>query len=233
MKTATQNTEVSPSIQLRKVVFGGSPIQVLKLVDQLGMRLLGVTRGSLTAGVLLGSVILFSSPVASATPIIRVMPLGDSLTDSYVVPGGYRAPLYQLVTNAGYNLGFVGTLTDNGVASLPDPDHEGWGGYLIDQIASGFPGWVELVNDPDVIRLLIGTNDYGQNYNTPHQTFIHRKSSGCAGGPPKFDSSRSGGGGIGGWNPAVVSDVCKSCIDAVGTAPWGINRQLLLKRRRW
>jgi lysophospholipase L1-like esterase len=112
----------------------------------------------------------FSSPVASAAPILRVMPLGDSITDGYPIPGGYRAMLYQLLTNAGYNLDFVGTMTDNGVASLPDPDHEGHPGYRIDQIAAGFTNWVQSVNSPDVILLLIGTNDYGQNYDTTNAT---------------------------------------------------------------
>jgi lysophospholipase L1-like esterase len=103
----------------------------------------------------------------SAAPVLRVMPVGDSITEGIPIPGGYRAPLYQLMTNAGYNLDFIGTQSDNSVASLPDPNHEGNGGYTIDQVAAEIPGWAELIDDPDVILLLIGTNDYGDSDDTP------------------------------------------------------------------
>lgn len=96
------------------------------------------------------------------------MPVGDSITYGAGAPGGYRAPLYRLMTNAGYNVDFVGTATDNGATSLPDPDHEGHSGWRIDQIDSTIEGVFQKVSDPDVILLLIGTNDYGQDYDTPH-----------------------------------------------------------------
>lgn len=105
---------------------------------------------------------------------VRIMPLGDSITwgqtASTNTPGGYRLPLYQLLTSDGYNVQFVGTLSANGAPNLPQPDHEGWQGYRIDQIASGFLAWINAVPTPDVILLLIGTNDYGQNYNTSTAT---------------------------------------------------------------
>jgi lysophospholipase L1-like esterase len=104
----------------------------------------------------------------SAALPVRVMPVGDSITDGYGAPGGYRAPLYRLMTNAGYNLDFVGTAADNGAAGLPDPDHEGHSGWRIDQIDSTIESVFDKVSDPDIILLLIGTNDYGQGYDTPH-----------------------------------------------------------------
>jgi lysophospholipase L1-like esterase len=102
--------------------------------------------------------------VLHAAPPIRVMPVGDSITDGAGAPGGYRAPLYRLMTNAGYHVDFVGTQADNGAASLPDPDHEGHSGWRIDQIDTAIVGALAKVSDPDVILLLIGTNDYGLNY---------------------------------------------------------------------
>jgi len=105
---------------------------------------------------------------APAAPPIRVLPLGDSITDGAGAPGGYRLRLYQLLTNAGFNVDFVGTLTDNGAPGLPDPDHEGHSGWRIDQIDSIILGVFAQIADPDVILLLIGTNDYGQNYDTAH-----------------------------------------------------------------
>ena len=59
---------------------------------------------------------------------------------------------------------YVGTLTDNGAPGLPDPDHEGHSGWRIDQIDSIIPGAFDSIDDPNVILLLIGTNDYGQGY---------------------------------------------------------------------
>ncbi len=104
---------------------------------------------------------------AAVNPPVRILPLGDSLTAGYSVPptlSGYRVKLYTLLGNAGYNVDFVGTQTDTLNALLPDPNHEGHGGYRIDQIDSGIEGWLTSVNDPDVILLLIGTNDFYQNY---------------------------------------------------------------------
>lgn len=106
--------------------------------------------------------------LTAAAPPIRVMPVGDSITYGAGAPGGYRAPLYRLMTNSGYNVDFVGTATDNSATSLPDPDHEGHSGWRIDQIDSTIEGVFQKVSDPDIILVLIGTNDYGQDYDTPH-----------------------------------------------------------------
>jgi len=40
------------------------------------------------------------------------MPLGDSITDGFNLPPGYREDLYTLLTNAGYTFTFVGSATD-------------------------------------------------------------------------------------------------------------------------
>src|SRR6185295_18895699 len=81
----------------------------------------------------------------------------------YPVSGGYRLPLYQLLTNGGYNVDFTGTQTDNGAADLPDPDHEGHSGWTIRGINAIAPDVLASTDDPDVILLLIGVNDYNQN----------------------------------------------------------------------
>lgn len=114
--------------------------------------------------------LILISPInlSAAQPPIRIMPLGDSITDGAGAPGGYRARLYTLLTNAGFNVDFVGTLTDNSAPGLPDPDHEGHSGWTIDQISSIIDGVFSKVSDPDIILLLIGTNDYGTGNDTPH-----------------------------------------------------------------
>lgn len=99
---------------------------------------------------------------------IRILPLGDSITFGLGSPGGYRAPLYNLLTNAGFKVDFVGTQTNNGAPELPDPDHEGHSGWRIDQINSILESLFNKVADIDIILLLIGTNDYGTEYDTPH-----------------------------------------------------------------
>jgi lysophospholipase L1-like esterase len=119
--------------------------------------------------------VLTSTPSAATyIPPVRIMALGDSITWGQTAPvstpGGYRLPLYQLLTADGYNVQMVGTVWANGALNLPQEDHEGWQGYRIDQIASSFLTWVNAVPAPDIILLLIGTNDYGQNYDTATAT---------------------------------------------------------------
>jgi lysophospholipase L1-like esterase len=94
---------------------------------------------------------------------VRVMPLGDSITEGTQVPGGYRIGLWQRVTNGGYRVDFVGSQF-NGPASLGDHDHEGHPGWRIDQIDANITGWLGATS-PRTILLHIGTNDVLQNYN--------------------------------------------------------------------
>src|SRR4051812_14742464 len=92
---------------------------------------------------------------------VRVMPLGDSITDGLTVPGGYRIGLWQRFVNAGYKVDFVGSLS-NGPASLGDHDHEGHSGWRIDQIDANIVNWLHTFT-PHTVLLHIGTNDVIQN----------------------------------------------------------------------
>jgi lysophospholipase L1-like esterase len=94
---------------------------------------------------------------------VRVMPLGDSITEGTQVPGGYRIGLWQRLTAAGYRVDFVGSQA-NGPASLGDHDHEGHPGWRIDQIDANINGWLGATS-PRTVLLHIGTNDILQNYN--------------------------------------------------------------------
>ncbi|WP_203712118.1 RICIN domain-containing protein [Asanoa siamensis] len=93
---------------------------------------------------------------------VRVMPLGDSITDGFNVPGGYRINLWQRLVGGGYTVDFVGS-GFNGPASLGDHDHEGHSGWRIDQIDANVVGWLRAYN-PRTVLLHIGTNDMNQNY---------------------------------------------------------------------
>jgi lysophospholipase L1-like esterase len=90
------------------------------------------------------------------------MPLGDSLTDGYNIPGGYRTDLWSRLNADGLSFGFGGSLA-NGPTSLPDKDPEGNSGWRIDEIASSVQTWLNAYQ-PQVIFLLIGTNDVTQDY---------------------------------------------------------------------
>lgn len=107
------------------------------------------------------------------SPVIRIMPLGDSLTAGLYETGGYRTRLYQRLSSAGYRFDFVGSGSFNGHPDLPDPDHEGHSGLRIDQIDMHLiRGGNWLAAEPDLILLLIGTNDFGQRYDPTNA--IHR-----------------------------------------------------------
>ena len=104
------------------------------------------------------------------------MPLGDSITDgvgSSSPGGGYRLQLFHDAVQAHKALTFVGSATDpNGPTTLdgkPFPrNHEGHPGYTIDDSAttSGISPLVDqsiAANHPQIILLMIGTNDVNRN----------------------------------------------------------------------
>ena len=101
------------------------------------------------------------SAAAESNGGVKVMPLGDSITDGYTVPGGYRIGLWQRFVANGYKVDFVGSLS-NGPASLGDHDHEGHSGWRIDQIDANIVGWLQTYQ-PHTVLLHIGTNDILQN----------------------------------------------------------------------
>jgi lysophospholipase L1-like esterase len=95
------------------------------------------------------------SPCASVP--CKVMPLGDSITDGYEVPGGYRIKLWADIVGASKAINFVGSM-QSGPPSLPDKDHEGhpgWDILQIDEISAN----AIATYQPDIILLHIGTND--------------------------------------------------------------------------
>ncbi|WP_328848352.1 cellulose binding domain-containing protein [Micromonospora zamorensis] len=97
---------------------------------------------------------------------VRVMPLGDSITDGFNVPGGYRIELWQRFTTGGYRVDFVGSQF-NGPASLGDHDHQGHSGWTIAQIDANVVNWLRATN-PRTVLLHIGTNDmYGDTSGAP------------------------------------------------------------------
>ena len=115
--------------------------------------------------------VLATSVSLAAEPTVRIMPLGDSITWGCClrIEGGYRTRLYNLLAGAGYNVDFVGNQTINSNNPLlPDPDHEGYNGYQIQDIHESIKDWLDAIDDPDVILLLLGTNDFGHENDIDH-----------------------------------------------------------------
>jgi lysophospholipase L1-like esterase len=89
------------------------------------------------------------------------MPLGDSITDGYNIPGGYRIDLFPMLMTNGLTADFVGSLA-NGPQTLQDQQHEGHSGWRTDQIALSISGWLTTYQ-PQAVLLMIGTNDIIQS----------------------------------------------------------------------
>lgn len=137
--------------------------------------------------------LLFSVAVlnrAQANDPIRIMPLGDSITQSNTNYNSYRRPLWFKLQDGGYNVDFVGSDTlhygaDNQPNGLPpdpdfDTDHEGHWGWRADEILNGLDEMTpqeQAVNNlsvwaadavPDIVLMHLGTNDIFQG-DTPEQ----------------------------------------------------------------
>lgn len=102
------------------------------------------------------------TPVPTPKPTIKIMPLGDSITDGITVSGAYRTRLWKNITSSGYNVDFVGSMT-GGPNDLGDKNHEGHSGWRIDQISNNINTWMDAYK-PQIVLLHIGTNDLNQSY---------------------------------------------------------------------
>ncbi|NEA71498.1 FG-GAP-like repeat-containing protein [Streptomyces sp. SID13588] len=128
--------------------------------------------GALTV-TLVGAVALALLPSAAHAaepappPVLRVMPLGDSITWGVgsATSSSYRLPLWNLVAGQSrYSVRFVGSQASG---TLPDFSNEGHSGYTIDQIRSGVDGWLAGTR-PDVVLLHIGINDLDRGIDIAH-----------------------------------------------------------------
>jgi lysophospholipase L1-like esterase len=102
---------------------------------------------------------------APALPPVRVMPLGDSITDGLQSSGGYRSDLWQYMKADGMNADFVGSRS-GGPPQLGDRDDEGHPGWRIRQLSDHARDWL-LKYRPDIVLLQIGTNDVIQRWGLP------------------------------------------------------------------
>jgi len=98
------------------------------------------------------------SGLASSDPrTTKVMPLGDSITDGYNVPGGYRIKLWSDLQGIGKHVDFVGSQS-NGPTSLPDKNHEGHPGQQSTDLIANIDTYMDSYK-PRIVLVHICTND--------------------------------------------------------------------------
>jgi len=95
---------------------------------------------------------------------IKIMPLGDSITQGYRGHDSYRRGLWLKLKQAEFKVDFVGSLKKN-YWGMPrhtdfDMDHEGHWGWRADQVLAKMEKWASK-NVPDIVLLHLGTNDIG------------------------------------------------------------------------
>ncbi len=117
---------------------------------------------------LLGAALLVglcATDVRSQTDSVRVMPLGDSITEAQGGYAAYRYWLWKDLENAGYPVDFVGSQYGVYSGSPPytdyDQDHEGHWGWRADQILANIGSWA-AASPPDIVLIHLGHNDLWQ-----------------------------------------------------------------------
>lgn len=103
-----------------------------------------------------------SADPAAVASSLRLMPLGNSITDGVgsSTGNGYRGPLWDALAAEGHPLDFVGS---SRAGSMSDPDNEGHSGWRIDEIAAIADEMVGRYR-PNVVTVEIGTNDLDRNH---------------------------------------------------------------------
>lgn len=136
-------------------------------------------------------------PAAAGPSPLVVMPLGDSITEGAGGIGGYRSPLHLSLANAGMAIDYVGSRSNGTSPTLVasgEIHHEGHGSYATTLLTGNLDGllapvalpygtppntneggyWLTGTGSrpavfPDLILLMIGTNDLGMFQRTPAQ----------------------------------------------------------------
>lgn len=101
---------------------------------------------------------------------LRIMPMGDSITEAEAGHNSYRRVLWQRLNGAGCSVNLVGSKSgvsrrgsrDSGSTAPPnadfDADHEGYWDYSVNELQPRVSGLVDR-SSPDVVLIHLGTND--------------------------------------------------------------------------
>lgn len=113
-------------------------------------------------------------PVSNRPDPLRILPLGDSITQGSRRLKSYRYALWIKLTDARIHFDFVGSMKTNFRGNPTwstykerafDPDHEGHWGWKADQVLAALPRWLSHYT-PDMVLLHLGTNDAARGEST-------------------------------------------------------------------
>ncbi|MEN6343335.1 MAG: GDSL-type esterase/lipase family protein, partial [Methanospirillum sp.] len=109
-----------------------------------------------------------ASLAAHAGAVVKIMPLGDSITrggtDAATPYPSYRYYLDTSLRSAGFGVDFVGSTSSGYTKFVFDQQHEGHGGYTTGMLVgtssfSPLAAWLAASPTPEIVLLHIGTND--------------------------------------------------------------------------
>lgn len=104
--------------------------------------------------------------VSNLAPL-RILPLGDSITQGDASYQSYRYPLWKKLVDRSANVDLVGSIDTNynGNPQWPDymgkqfdRDHEGHWGWKVEEVIDKVDGWLASYT-PDIVLMHLGTND--------------------------------------------------------------------------
>ncbi len=102
---------------------------------------------------------------AFAEDVVRIMPLGDSITQGNRRQNSFRRELWHALRETGLQVDFVGSQRRNHWGGPPnrdfDLDHEGHWGWRLDQVLARIDQWT-AASQPDIVLIHLGTNDLAQ-----------------------------------------------------------------------
>jgi hypothetical protein len=119
----------------------------------------------------------------SSSNLVKIMPVGDSITDDCEVNGAWRAPLQPLLQTNGFPFTFVGRQSSSPITGFTKVNHEGYCGAVVappgvfgahqystlqNYLQKVVPDALVANPNPDVMLILIGANDIGRGRN-PYQ----------------------------------------------------------------
>lgn len=111
---------------------------------------------------------------------VKIMAVGDSITDDCVVNGAWRKPLQPLLDTNGFPFTFVGRQSSSAAAGFTKLKHEGYCGAVVappglfgahqysatqNYLQKIVPEALAASPNPDVMLILIGANDIGNGRN--------------------------------------------------------------------
>lgn len=128
----------------------------------------GSSRYRLWLSIYLGMLLVLppaSLPLAQPAEPVRILPLGDSITQG--APYSYRYDLWQRLIDAGWNFDFIGLEQESNPGPFPDyqgqsfdRDHEGHSGWTNALILQNLAEWLAAYPaPPDMTLIHLGTND--------------------------------------------------------------------------